>query len=136
MERLTTGSGEVDKILEGGFPTNAIHVIMGAPGTGKTILAEQICFANAAPGRPILYLSTFSEPLQKLVGFLQEFSFARAEKLGTEIVSFANATSRSSLTAPAIAVRSPGSSTSGGISHGKRARSRLTLDQRRETIAA
>ncbi len=86
MERLTTGNGEVDKILVGGFPTNAIHVLMGAPGTGKTILAEQICFANASPGRPILYVSTFSEPLQKLVGFLQEFSFAKAEKLGTEIV--------------------------------------------------
>jgi circadian clock protein KaiC len=86
MERLTTGNGEVDKILVGGFPSNAIHVIMGAPGTGKTILAEQICFANASPGRPILYLSTFSEPLQKLVGFLQEFSFAKPEKLGTEIV--------------------------------------------------
>jgi circadian clock protein KaiC len=86
MERLTTGNGEVDKILMGGFPTNAIHVIMGAPGTGKTILAEQICFANASPGRPILYIATFSEPLQKLVGFLQEFSFAKPEKLGTEIV--------------------------------------------------
>src|SRR5512133_3591380 len=86
MERLTTGNGEVDKILLGGFPTKAIHVLMGAPGTGKTILAEQICFANASPGRPILYLATFSEPLQKLIGFLQEFSFAKPEKLGAEIV--------------------------------------------------
>ena len=86
MQRLTTGHGELDAILGGGFPRNAIHIIMGPPGTGKTILAEQLCFANAAPGRPILYLATFSEPLQKLVGFLQEFSFARPEKLGTEIV--------------------------------------------------
>jgi circadian clock protein KaiC len=86
MKRLTTGNGEVDKILVGGFPTNAIHIIMGAPGTGKTILAEQICFSNASPGRPVLYLSTFSEPLQKLVGFLQEFSFATPEKIGTQVV--------------------------------------------------
>jgi len=86
MERLTTGNGELDQILGGGFPGNAIHVIMGAPGTGKTILAEQLCFANASPDRPILYLATFSEPLQKLVGFLQEFSFGKPEKLGTEIV--------------------------------------------------
>ncbi len=86
MERLRTGNGEIDEILGGGFPRNAIHVVMGAPGTGKTILAEQLCFANASPDRPILYLATFSEPLQKLVGFLQEFSFARPEKLGAEIV--------------------------------------------------
>jgi circadian clock protein KaiC len=86
MQRLTTGRSELDAILGGGFPRNAIHIIMGAPGTGKTILAEQLCFANASPDRPILYLATFSEPLQKLVGFLQKFSFARPEKLGTEIV--------------------------------------------------
>jgi circadian clock protein KaiC len=86
MQRLTTGRGELDAILGGGFPRNAIHIIMGAPGTGKTILAEQLCFANASPDRPILYLATFSEPLQKLIGFLQKFSFARPEKLGTEIV--------------------------------------------------
>jgi circadian clock protein KaiC len=86
MERLTTGNGEVDQILVGGFPKNAIHIIMGAPGTGKTILAEQVCFANASPGRPVLYVATFSEPLQKLIGFLQEFSFTKPEQLGTEII--------------------------------------------------
>ena len=86
MNRLKTGNDELDSILGGGFPTNAIHVLMGAPGSGKTILAEQLCFENAAPGRPILYLATFSEPLQKLVGFLQEFEFASQEKIGTEIV--------------------------------------------------
>jgi circadian clock protein KaiC len=86
MRRLKTGTSEIDEILGGGFPERAIHVLMGAPGTGKTMLAEQLCFANASPGRPILYLATFSEPLQKLVGFLQEFSFAKPEKIGTEIV--------------------------------------------------
>ena len=86
MQRLTTGHSELDAILGGGFPANAIHVLMGAPGTGKTILAEQLCFANASPDRPILYIATFSEPLQKLVGYLQEFSFASIDKIGSEIV--------------------------------------------------
>lgn len=86
MDRLKTGNRDLDTILGGGFPANAIHLIMGSPGTGKTILAEQVCFANASPERPILYLATFSEPLQKLVGFLQEFSFTKPEKIGTEVV--------------------------------------------------
>lgn len=86
MKRLKSGNAELDDILGGGFPGNAIHILMGAPGTGKTILAEQLCFANASPDRPVLYLATFSEPLQKLVGFLQNFSFARIEQLGKEIV--------------------------------------------------
>jgi circadian clock protein KaiC len=86
VNRLKTGNDELDAILGGGFPANGIHVLMGSPGSGKTILAEQLCFANASPGRPILYVATFSEPMQKLVGFLQEFSFTVPEKLGTEVI--------------------------------------------------
>lgn len=86
MARLKTGDRELDEILGGGFPRNAIHILMGAPGTGKTILAEQLCFANASPDQRILYLATFSEPLQKLVGFLQNFSFAKPALLGSEII--------------------------------------------------
>jgi circadian clock protein KaiC len=86
MKRLKSGNAEIDAILGGGFPANAIHVLMGAPGTGKTILAEQLCFANASPDRPVLYVATFSEPMQKIVGFLQAFNFANLEKLGTQIV--------------------------------------------------
>ncbi len=86
MIRLKTGNIELDAILGGGFPANGIHILMGSPGAGKTILAEQLCFANASPGRPILYVATFSEPMQKLVGFLEKFGFTVPEKLGTEIV--------------------------------------------------
>ncbi|HEX6266840.1 MAG TPA: ATPase domain-containing protein [Burkholderiales bacterium] len=86
MERLKSGNAELDEILGGGFPRNSIHIIMGAPGTGKTILAEQLCFANASADCPVLYLATFSEPLPKLIGFLQSFSFAKVEQLGSQIV--------------------------------------------------
>ena len=86
MNRLKTSNDELDAILGGGFPANGIHILMGSPGSGKTILAEQLCFANASPGRPILYVATFSEPMQKLVGYLQEFGFTVPEKLGTEVV--------------------------------------------------
>ena len=76
LVRVTTGSRELDSILGGGFPANSINIVMGEPGAGKTILAERLIFANAGAGkRPILYLATLSEPIDKLIRYLQQFSF-------------------------------------------------------------
>ncbi|MFN2514018.1 MAG: RAD55 family ATPase, partial [Pyrinomonadaceae bacterium] len=58
IERLKTGNPDLDDVLRGGFPVNTINVVMGAPGTGKTILAEQMVFANATLDAPALYLTT------------------------------------------------------------------------------
>ena len=80
-ERVSTGVRELDQILHGGFPCNSINIVMGHPGTGKTILAEQMVFHNANGGRPILYLSTLSEPLSKIVTYLQGFSFYDEEHM-------------------------------------------------------
>ena len=44
LARLSTGSPELDTILGGGFPANSINIIMGEPGSGKTILAERLMF--------------------------------------------------------------------------------------------
>lgn len=74
-ERVTTGIPQFDQILHGGFPRNSINIVMGHPGTGKTVFAEQLVFHNASAGRPILYLTTLSEPLPKIVTYLQGFSF-------------------------------------------------------------
>ena len=68
LGRITSGNVQLDAILSGGFPSNTINMLMGEPGSGKTILAEALIFANASPdGRPILYLTTLSEPLEKVV---------------------------------------------------------------------
>jgi circadian clock protein KaiC len=73
--RLPSGNERLDRILGGGLPGNAIHLIAGPPGSGKTILAEQYAFANATVERPAVYLSTVSEPLDKLVRFGQSLDF-------------------------------------------------------------
>lgn len=86
MERISTGNNAADGILDGGFARGSINIIMGLPGTGKTILAQQIAFANAAPGRPVLYLATFSEPLAKLLTYLQSYRFADPARIGTDII--------------------------------------------------
>jgi circadian clock protein KaiC len=72
-------------VLHGGFLANTINVVMGAPGTGKTILAEQLVFANAAAGSPALYLTTLSEPLDKFIQHGQTYSFFGAAKVGETV---------------------------------------------------
>ena len=86
MDRLGTGNPQLDSILHGGFPRGSINVVAGSPGSGKTILAQQLAFANARTDRPVLYLSTLSEPLAKLLGYLQQMAFADIELIGSGVI--------------------------------------------------
>src|SRR5689334_11339692 len=83
--RLTTGNRELDEILGGGIPESSINIIMGEPGSGKTTLAEALVFANADDTRPILYFTTLSEPLDKVIKYLQQFTFYDENRMGTSI---------------------------------------------------
>jgi circadian clock protein KaiC len=83
--RISTGSRRTDGLLGGGFPANTINIVMGQPGTGKTIFVEQILFSNASEDRPGLYLTTLSEPLAKVVRFVQHFDFYDESKIGTAV---------------------------------------------------
>jgi circadian clock protein KaiC len=86
FSRISTGNPQADLVLGGGLPTNSINIVMGQPGTGKTVFAEQLLFRNAEPGRPIVYVSTLSEPMSKMVSYVQRFSYFNETKLGTEIL--------------------------------------------------
>ena len=86
VKSISSGNPELDLILKGGFPANSINVIMGQPGSGKTIFAEQLAFHHAGlDDRPILYLTTLSEPLSKVLTYLQLFSFFDEDKIGKSI---------------------------------------------------
>ncbi|MCG6860458.1 MAG: AAA family ATPase [Chromatiaceae bacterium] len=82
-----TGLPALDEIiLPGGIPLRSLNVIGGAPGTGKTVLALQMLFANATPENRALYFTTISEPTVKFLGFLQDFDFYDPEKMFRSIV--------------------------------------------------
>jgi circadian clock protein KaiC len=74
MDRISSGNPQIDRILAGGFPVRSINIIMGEPGTGKTLFVEQLSFSNAQEhsGRPVLYTSTLSEPLSKFLSYVQD----------------------------------------------------------------
>lgn len=85
-ERLASGSARLDAILDGGFLLNGINLIMGRPGSGKTILAQQYLFHNATTERPAVYLSTVSEPLEKILHYGQSLSFFDKSVVGTSVI--------------------------------------------------
>ena len=84
-QRLLSGHEPLDTVLGGGLPANAISLIMGRPGSGKTILAQQYVFRNATPERPVSYFSTVSEPLEKIVRFGQSLNFFDRTAIGTSV---------------------------------------------------
>jgi circadian clock protein KaiC len=85
MGRLRTGIADLDLILGGGLEPGSLVILAGAPGTGKTILAQQICFANATPEHKALYYTTLSEPHSKLVRHLAPFDFFKPAALGKSV---------------------------------------------------
>lgn len=83
--RISSGNANLDAILGGGMPENAINIVMGLPGSGKTILAQQIAFHNATPERPALYLSTVSEPLEKILRYGRGLDYFDEEEIGRSV---------------------------------------------------
>ena len=84
-DRLLSGHPPLDEILGGGLPANAISLVMGRPGSGKTILAQQYAFRNGGSDRPAVYFSTVSEPLEKIVRFGQSLAFFDTAAIGTSV---------------------------------------------------
>ncbi len=85
MKRISTGNPALDHILGGGLVADAITLVVGAPGSGKTILAQQFLFANATSERPGLYLSTASEPFDKLLRYGQSLEFFDVAAVGQSV---------------------------------------------------
>lgn len=85
-ERLSAGTGRLDTVLGGGLPRDAICLVIGQPGSGKTILAQQFVYANARADRPAVYLSTVSEPLEKILRFGQYLTFFDRSAVGSRVI--------------------------------------------------
>lgn len=85
MKRLTTGVPGLDVVLGGGLEAGSTTVLAGAPGTGKTIVAQQMCFANATEAHRAVYYTTMSEPHSKLIRHLEKFKFFHADQLETRV---------------------------------------------------
>lgn len=55
--RMTTGIGELDRVLGGGIVPGSLTLVGGDPGIGKSTLLLQVCRQLANQGMPVLYIS-------------------------------------------------------------------------------
>lgn len=85
-DRISGGSSRLDTVLGGGLPRNAICLVIGQPGSGKTIFAQQCVYFNARVDRPAVYLSTVSEPLEKILRFGQYLTFFDRSAVGGRVI--------------------------------------------------
>ena len=84
-EFLETGVPNLDRIVGGGLRSRSLAMVLGAPGAGKTMLAQQIAFHVAHQHKSVLYLTGYSETHDKLLANSRGLSFFDAAAVGREI---------------------------------------------------
>jgi circadian clock protein KaiC len=75
LERVLTGVPGLDTILRGGFLRDGIYIIQGSPGSGKTILGNQICFRHVASGGRALYVTLLAESHARMLLHIGQLGF-------------------------------------------------------------
>jgi circadian clock protein KaiC len=85
IKSLLTGVPGLDTVLGGGLPEFSFNLIAGGPGSGKTVLAHQIMFANATVERPSLYFTVLGEPTLKMLRYQRQFTYFDPDKAGNAI---------------------------------------------------
>ncbi len=85
LDRVDTGIPGFDTILNGGLFKGGVYIVEGAPGSGKTILANQICFHRAAQGESTLYITLLAESHTRMIAHLRSMAFFRADLISSSI---------------------------------------------------
>ncbi|MRG91285.1 RAD55 family ATPase [Polyangium spumosum] len=75
LDRIPTGIAGLDTVLGGGFLAGSVHLVVGPPGSGKTILANQITFRRAATGQTAVYVTLLAEAHARMLAHLGGFEF-------------------------------------------------------------
>lgn len=85
LDRLHSGIPGLDTILSGGFFRSGVYIVQGLPGCGKTILANQLCFAHVRAGGTAVYATLLAESHTRMLQHIGGMSFfdetAMPEKL-------------------------------------------------------
>ncbi|MCY1389749.1 Circadian clock protein kinase hypothetical protein [compost metagenome] len=85
LKRVEIGIEGLDVLLKGGLIVGASYIIQGRPGSGKTILANQLAFNHVRQGGRVLVATMLAESHERLFQYLSTLSFYDSSKIGDEI---------------------------------------------------
>lgn len=77
--RLRSGIRRLDYILKGGLVAGNAYSLYGPPGSGKTIVANQICCNHVRYGDGrCVYVTLAAESVAKMIGHMESLAFYRS----------------------------------------------------------
>ena len=85
LKRLATGIPGLDQLLKGGLVAGSSYVIQGHPGSGKTILANQLACNHVRQQGRVLVATLLSESHERLFQCLSTLEFFDQGMIGNQI---------------------------------------------------
>jgi circadian clock protein KaiC len=85
LDRLPSGIAGLDLVLHGGFLRGGLYIVQGPPGSGKTTLANQVCFNHVGGGSRALYLTLLAEYHARMMQHLSGMSFFDRSKIPDQL---------------------------------------------------
>ncbi|MCG8292001.1 ATPase domain-containing protein [Pseudomonas entomophila] len=85
LKRLPTGIPGLDALLKGGLVAGASYIVQGHPGSGKTILANQLACNHVRAGGRVLVATLLSESHERLFQYLSTLAFFDPSQVGDAI---------------------------------------------------
>ncbi len=73
-KRVSSGIPGFDKLVQGGFKEKSINLVIGGPGSGKTIFAMMFLVEGLKKGEPGIYV-TFEERKEKMYEDMKSFGW-------------------------------------------------------------
>ena len=86
FERIPTGIQGFDTLLKGGFLKGGVYLVMGSPGAGKTIIANQLAFKHAEAKGRALYVTLLAETQSRMFGNLSSLEFFNEDAISDSVV--------------------------------------------------
>ena len=83
-ERVPTGIPGLDVILSGGFLRDGIFLIEGDPGSGKTILGNQLCFNHVSRGGRAVFMTLLAESHARMLMHIGRSGILRCDRNSIE----------------------------------------------------
>jgi circadian clock protein KaiC len=80
--RMSTGVQGLDTVLQGGLLPGGTYMVAGGPGSGKTVLGNQVAFQHVAQGGRAVYVTLLAESHGRMMMHLGAMSFLRREFIG------------------------------------------------------